>query len=82
VIILLLLLALLGGAEDPPNVQLEVVISENDSPGVPLPPNSGLPGPPPFGWRAFWVEGLFGLEGEYRDIWEPDRPRTSRDKPL
>ena len=56
-IILLLLLALLGGAEEPSTVSWEVIISGNDSPGVPLPPNSGLPGPPPFGGGPFRLEG-------------------------
>ena len=57
-IILLLLLALLGGAEDSPNVPLGVVTSDGD----PVPPINGLPGPSPSGG------GPFRLEGHYCDI--------------
>jgi hypothetical protein len=54
VIILLLLLALLGGAEDPSNVPLGVVIGDGPS----VPPTSGLPGPSPSGGGLFQLEGL------------------------
>ena len=53
-IILLLLLALLGGAEDPPNVSGEVVTSDGNA----EPPNTCLPRPLTFGWGAFQLSGI------------------------
>jgi hypothetical protein len=47
--ILLLLLALGGGAEEPPTAAWEVVTSDGNA----VPPNSCLPRPSAFGWRAF-----------------------------
>jgi hypothetical protein len=49
VIILLLLLALLGGAEEPSNVYQGVVTGDGPS----VPPISGLPGPSPSGGGLF-----------------------------
>jgi hypothetical protein len=63
VIILLLLLALLGGAEDPPNVPKEVVTGapverdSQDNIDRTNPPPSGLPDPSPFsGGGSFQLE--------------------------
>jgi len=66
VIILLLLLALLGGTEDPPYVLGGVVTGDGPS----VPPTSGLPGPSPSGGGPFQLEGLDDEKrvGDYRGI--------------
>jgi hypothetical protein len=68
VIILLLLLALLGGAEDSPNVPGEVVTSEGNE--VPPNTNPGLPGPSPSGGGSFQLAGIDDhvRVGDCRDI--------------
>ena len=71
-IILLLLLALLGGTEDPPYVLGGVVTGDGPS----VPPTSGLPGPPPSDG------GLFQLEGHHKNVRIRDRPDSCRNPGL